>query len=249
MLKRLYWVFAALVLLSGLSAAIFFGLQPRSVPKIKLSSFASPLDVAGAIHKRLLLELQQSSVLMLGLWPGQPREGEVLNQLLKFIHVEFPTALIIVDTALLKEDSLSSVKFDELGQTLSLDVRDDLTSVDQMIQASKKENKKVIVVTASFFASQLLHDGPAARLGKQFNNEVTSLSMAPFPKDRNEEGTHEVQCVTGEDQTGTGPLGCAVIHKARSIYRKSKDPRLWQAMLDLVGGRDYLLLIVPPSPH
>lgn len=247
MFKRLYWIVTALLFASGIAVVVYFSLEPKSVPKIKLSQFATPLEAAAAVHKRLDLELRDAKVLMIGVWPGQKQEGEVLAGLLKFLHADAPNAVTILDRALVQEESMAAVPFEDFGTTLSFGVRDDVPSMVPVIQAALAEGKKVFIVTASYFSSQLLGYGPASKLVGEYQLPITSISMAPFPLDRTDEARHEVQCITGEDGAGTGPLGCNVIYKARSVYRKKKDPNRWNAMLDLVGGRDYLWLIIPPQ--
>lgn len=233
-------VFGPLVI-GGLVTVLYFGLQPRSVPKINLSSFSTPEEAGQAVGKRLWLELKDAPVLLLGVWPNHPEDIEVVRGLLNSLTEPGQGYDVVV-----VEPQLPGVDVFVGAQSISL--RDEAARFVEGVKNARAQGKRVVAIVPSMFSSRLIAEGPADRLKKEFELDFVSLSIAPFPFSRDEEGTFEVQCMTGGDQTGFGALGCAVIQKARQNYRKKKDPTRYQGLMDLVGNQDYLLLLSPPRP-
>lgn len=231
-----YFVVAGVVLIGGLGAAVYLGLQPRSVPKINLSHFEKAEEAGAAAAQRLWLELKAADILLLGVWPEHPEGIDAVKGVLSAMK-DSPYDIVVVEKDLKNGE--------RLGAAQVISVRSDLPGFVEGVKVARAQGRRVAAVLPSLYASQLIADGPARRLKAELGS-ITSISLAPFPRSRDEEEKFPVKCETGERHS-IGALGCAVLHKARVIYRKKKDPRKFAATLDLVGESDYLFLLSPPK--
>lgn len=241
MKKIVYFVVSAAVLLTGLAAVIYFGDQPRSESQIALSFFDSPEAVATAIEQRLEPQFREADILLLGVWPGFENEIDLARALLR-AFADSPSRYDIV----LIEGGLPGAG--KVPEATTINFRDDMPGVVEGLLKAKREGKRVAIIVPSLFASRLLTGGPADHLKNEFHVGSMNLSMAPFPHRREDEKAFPIQCSTDADaEGGHGPLSCAIIHRARMMYRKSKRADKYVLSLDLVGDRDYLMLVTPPG--
>lgn len=208
---------------------------------MNLSFFERPEKISEAVGMRLRLELQGAPLLLLGVWPGRAEEVIWVQDLLgKLKEKELHYDVVVV------QEDLPG--FENFPANEKISFRDELSRFAAGAKDLLTQGRRVVVIAPSVFTTQLLSGNPADRLKTEFGLDPVSLSAAPFPHLREEEKGFEVACITGAtDPSGTGPFGCAVLHKARSMYRKKKQADRFAASLDQVGLKDYLLLMTAPK--
>ena len=238
MKKAIYFTLVGIVMVAGLVTAIYLSIQPRSVPKIDYSEFVQPERIGQAMAMGMRAEFQDANILILGVWPGRREEVQAYKALIDSLNEPGLHYDVVV--------SEPNIPYSEVfGATQEVSLRDDLKSFEEGARKTLADGKRLVILTASPFASRLVKDNQANQLMKD-GLPAVSMSAAPFPRNRVEEAKLEIPCLTTGDDTGIGSFGCAVLNKARSIYRKKKDPTKYSATLDLVGAQDYLFLLDPP---
>ena len=239
MKKVIYFTVFGSLLLSGLVGAIYFGIQPRSVPKIDYSEFVDPSRIGQAMSRGLRVEIQESPILLLGVWPGRIEEVQAFKALIDGLAADgVHYDVVAVDPGL---------PYKELfGATQEISLRDDLPRFEEGARQAIAQGKKIVLLTATPFASRLVKENQANQLLAD-GIQAVSFAAAPFPRSREQEKDFEIECLTAGDDSGVGSFGCAVLNKARTIYRKKKNLTKYSATLDLVGSMDYLFLLDAPA--
>lgn len=233
-------ILMAVVVLLGLIAVMYYGVQPRAIAKIKISEFTNLEEASNAIQLRLRQELQMNSVLLIGVESGKT-ELENLAQTLLLRQMSDPifnrqTLFIDQDLEQLMP-SLSGL----VGERLSVQ-----KDKDRLLSALRTANEKklnVAVVLPAEFAAGMLKDSAAEFLHK---NEIKFLSLIFMSLSRNREQEQQttIPCrVADHDLEGTGSLGCEAIQLARMNYRKKMHAGQWVGLLSQVSATDYLFLI------
>lgn len=241
MAKTIYFTLAGLVVATGMGIVIFFGLQPRSIPKVDFSQFENARGLGEATVRRLPLEIKAAPLLFVGVWPGKPENVEALKGFidsLKDPELHYDVTVI--------ESRLEGFEGWE-GERMNLS--EEMPRFAGGIKTALEQNKRVLVISPTAFSSQLLAVNVPMRLKSEYGIDATSFSIAPFPLSRVEEKSFPLICETNnKDEAAMGVLGCAVVQKARSMYRKKKDPKKYSGAVAQVGLHDYLMLLAPPPP-
>ncbi len=234
--KKIYWALVGLLAICGMAMVIYFGIQPRPIPKIKLSQFETPTVLANSLLLRLREEIQKSPVLFLGVQSERPEQIEVWKQF--FIHNQEPGMkydLIVADQFLPGIDLLEPQE--------KMASKELATELIAGVEAARAAGKRVAIVVPTFYSAQLIH-GNLANIYKQTTGQVPmSLSLSEFPRSREQEKTMLNPCiVAGVDQTGFGPFGCMLVQTARANYRKHFQAGKYVGLVDQVGLKDFLVL-------
>lgn len=241
-MSKLYFVFIGLLFALGIGFVVYFGIQPRPVAKIDLSLFPVPGDMGVALTRSLQQEIKGTRLLLLGITPGDEKNGAALwRGFLKSL----------TDGGLPVNRTLVDVAFPDLDlgvKTEMVDLRNQLPAIGEALHtALKNEPGWIVIVAPTFYTSQHLTISPAARLVSEFKLQPISISSAPLPRTRDDEKTYPIPCVTNDEATGTGPLGCLFLQRARTLYRKLKDSDKYQGVADQIGLKDYVVLMLEPS--
>ena len=72
--KALSWLYICgflFIIFCGVTAAIYFGTKPKSIPKISLSHFVTPEEFGQNIYKRLRQEVNENHLIFLGIQENQ----------------------------------------------------------------------------------------------------------------------------------------------------------------------------------
>ena len=230
-MKRLYIAFIGLLLVGGLVGIVYFGIQPRPIPKIKLSHFENETVIANSVLLRLGGEIQAAPLLLIGLDPEQEQifsvvEGFV-NQLQassrKFDHV-------IVDSHL--------VRLPQILNSESLDLRSLYSGLPDL-----SRRQRIIVVTHVDHASGLIKSQLVDYLRSQ-GVHPTSFLFLDYPVSRENEKLLPYRCHSDvADVTGRGRLDCIILQLSRSTYLKQKPtPNGFSGLVNQIGATEYLLL-------
>ncbi|RYZ81626.1 MAG: hypothetical protein EOP06_23180 [Proteobacteria bacterium] len=240
-MKYIYWICASIVLLSGIGFSVYFGVQPKSIPKITYSHFETPSKLADAIVLRMNQELKGMPLVFLGVMPGRTQDLEVWKSFLQQSHIpgmQYQALVVDPDLPGAVEAFPGAVKIDLQRET------------ERFIEGAKKAREqglRMAVIVPTIYSSQILKDNPVSTIKKTSDLQPASFSLVGFPRNADQEKTQDLPCLMGPgDRKGTGDIGCVVQNKARLIYRKKSKPAMYEGLMDLVGERDYLILFNAP---
>ena len=231
-----------LTTLSGMVAVVFFGLQPRPIPKINLSVFPSPSHVANAVLVSLPGELQESSIVVIGMNPRNPFLKQSLEYFLMLIQTQ-PSRF----GAVVADESFSDL---QVPTDLSFEHFSFAQQKDRLLSGLKTiQEKKVhlLMLVPQSEASHKIPQSLVSELQKSVGEQpIMSLIFSNFPRRREDESNLEIPCNTGpKDSEQTGSLGCLILQSSRVLYRKHLKAGTWVGLLNQVGGSDYVFLITP----
>lgn len=240
-MKYLYGILAAVVLLCGIGFSVYFGIQPKSIPKITYSHFSEPAKMSDAIILRLNQEIKGAPLLMLGVTPGRKMDLEVWKAFLEQSQIpELQYQALIVDPEL----PFASEMF---PSAVKLDIKADVARFIEGAKKAREQGLRMAVIVPSIYASQRLQGNPADRIRKESDLTPMSFSIMGFPRSTEQEAAMPIKCVMGSnDRDGIGAMGCMAEQKARLVYRKKSKPGFYEGMMDQVGERDYLVLFNAP---
>ena len=230
-----WWIFLGVLMVFGMTASIYFGLGPRPVPKIKLSKFERPEVMSHALALRLRQELTSANFLILGLDQHDNDQTRIWQELLKHLQQEgIGYSVVLADVAL-----NGGVDF---PGAVPLDFLNNFQPIVDVIKQNLNEGKRVVAIVPSIYSAQFIHGNWAWRLREEVKLNPMSMTLQWFPRSREQEKDMRIPCVVqGVDLQGTGPFGCLVVQKARTVYLKKMDGP-YVGLADLIGLNDYLVL-------
>jgi len=233
--KRIYWVLFGLIVLSGLVAMIYFGIQPRPVPKIKISQFENHTVLSNALLLRLREELRQNQLLFLGAEPERPEHLQIWKEFLRLNQEPGSRYDVVVI-----EQFFGVQDFPEATQMAT---KENFDVFLEGTQRAVAEGKRVVVIVPTVYASQAVYGNLVHNYKLRTKTHPMSLSITDFPRSREAEKEMLHPCIVeGVDTSGMGPFGCLVVQTARANYRKRFPPGQTIGLVQLVGLKDYLIL-------
>lgn len=224
-----------LMVLAGVIFTLKFGMRPRPLPKINISSFETPLKLAESIELRLREEIKSMPILILGYQPEKPHQLELIKEFLKSNkepgmnyetvvadeHLELPT---------------------ELGVSEKIDTNQKVEALAQGLKTALEQKRRVALIVPSIYSAQLVGGNVADLLKRQYQLPITSFTVVELPRTREQEKEVSIPCLmTDADNTGTGSLGCAILQAGRATYRKKMPPGFRTGMMDQRGSSDYFI--------
>jgi hypothetical protein len=231
------WVSFAVLVVTGLGFTFYYGIQPRPAQKIKLSKFESPGIAANAMKLRLREEIKAAPVMFWGLDATHVHSIEILKSFLtapKDSGVTYDH--VIWDSAL-------GVPPADLGLEV-FDFAQEPQRFVSGVQGALAQKMRILAVTSIWNSSQTFPMSFASQVREKSNIQSLSMTFLDFPRTRSAESNLQIPCKVGNaDDTGSGKLGCLVLMKARSLYRKKFNPGEWVGLLDQVGLTDYVFLM------
>lgn len=241
-MKYLYGISAAVVLIAGIGFSVYFGIQPKSIPKITYSHFQTPAKLSDAILLRLNQELKGAPLVMLGVMPGRKLDLEVWKAFLEqsqYPELKYQALVIDPELPFAKELFPSAVR---------MDLKTELSRFIEGAKNAREQGLRMAIIVPSIYASQRLQENPADLVRQRTDLAPMSFSMMGFPRSPEQEADMSIKCAMGSnDRDGIGALGCMTEHKARLVYRKKSKPGFYEGLMDQVGERDYLVLFNAPS--
>ncbi len=233
---KLYWTIVALVLVGGLTTAIYFGLQGKSVPLIKWSHFSNADEASQAVKSRMKQELSRYQFYFIGPHPRKPLHIQTAINITEWLRSQGKN-ILIVDTLMLEQNpSLQDLKPD-----LVLDLGREKEKFLAGIKAIDIETK-VIVFAPNIYVTHFSAQSPVAQMQEQLGNYIV-LSFVNFPGSREEEKEYEFPCRTADSEGTQLDLGCFVLGQARSKYLKKKVEGKTPGFLNLVRSREYMFFL------
>ena len=234
--KYVSWIALGILVLVGLTVSIYFSLQPRPIPKIKYSAFSQPQDISRAIVDRLRLEIKQSPLVFLGLNPENPEHYQVWQSFLDDLKKEnIGFDVVVVDPHLPYKKMLTYIE--------EIDINLESERFYQGILTAQKKQKRIAVILPTVYSTYLIEQTPVSRLLRDHQIHGLSFSMSSFPTSATAELQFAYPCVPEqEDRLGTRNLGCMIIGKAKTTYRKKLPEGKRAGLVDQVGQNEYLVL-------
>lgn len=241
-----YILCATAVIVGGVYFAFTFGLKPKPIPKISWSHFSSPEEFGVAVYNRLRLEIVGQNLVFFGVLPERQNHYLAWKGLLDSLESENKFQHIIVDSSLPHKNLLPSTEV--------VSMIENQAAVVETIKNIIALKKRVAIVLPTTYMSYLVKDNFYALLarslyqqedGRKFDVDWMTFTLSSFPLTREEESSMEIPCDTDvKDTDGSGELGCVVVTKARTLYRKKgRVEGKLPAVLDQVGTKEYLGLL------
>lgn len=243
-MKWFYWSLMSVILLAGIGVSVYFGIQPKPVPKITLSGFENPEEMGQSIVKRLRLEIQAAPIVYLGVIPEQKAHYQIWQEFLKVSQEpSLKYDLLIIEKNLPYQESFDKTGF---AQVEVLDLKQDFDRLAQGLKKAAEQKMRVAVLAPSIYISTLLKGNTADRLKSESGVKAVSFSTSTFPLNSEQEKNMDIPCILNEqDHSGAGPLGCFVAHSARPFYRKKKVINKYPGAVNQVGAQEYLVIFNP----
>jgi hypothetical protein len=238
--KYLIGFFVA-IMISGMVAVIFFGIQPRAVAKVNLSQFSNANQVANTILMSMPQEIHESPIVFFGVNPQDP-----------FLIESLQNFLILAQSQPLKFDAiLADESFAQLQVPLGLSfehfpLRQQKERLVSGLKGVLEKKLHLLVLLPSVEASHKLEGSLVSQIQPMLVNEQNFLSLvfANFPRRREDEAQMQIPCNTGSaDQGQVGSVGCLILQTSRSLYRKHLTAGQWVGLINQVGITDYLFLL------
>lgn len=241
-----YIIGASAVVIGGVYFAVAFGLKPKPIPKISWSHFVSPEEYGASVYKRLRLEILSQNLVFFGVLPERQNHYLVWKGFFESLEAENRFQHIIVDSSLSYKELIPSTEV--------ISAIENQAAVVETVKNIIATKKRVAIVLPTTYISYLVKDNFYALLtrslydqteGRKFDVDWMTFSLSSFPIKREDEPSLEIPCNTDvKDQGGSGALGCMVVMKARTLYRKKErvEGKL-PGVLDQIGTKEYLGLI------
>lgn len=247
-MKKSTWAYilsATAVIIGGVYFAFTFGLRPEPIPKISWNHFESPSEFGENIYKRLRLEVLSQNLVFLGVMPERENHYKTWKGFLDSLEAENRFEHVIVDSSLTYRN--------QIPFTEEINLIENQIAVVASIREIIQTKKKVAIVLPTTYISYLVKDNFYTLLTRSLYDPETqtkldvdwiTFSLVGFPLSRDEEKSVDIPCDTeAKDPDGSGALGCMVILKARTLYRKKRVEAKTPAVLDQIGTKEYLGLI------
>jgi len=235
-LNKTYWFVAFLVILGGLIFCIYMGLQPKSIPKIKLSSVDKAALFGEAVFQRLRQEINGSRVILLGIMPEFLEQKEFAKGFVNALRSEHSDIMVVSDFRFELKDFL--------GAEEALNPEVSGSDVANSLQYVFKQNKKALLVVPIVHTSHFIQRNLVNSLRQNSpEGDVLAISVSDFPLNSKQESQTTILCRNEvADPTGYGSLGCMIAGKARSNYYKKTPEKPYIGLMDQVGLNDFLVL-------
>lgn len=213
----------------------YMNIQPRTIPKIKLSVFTSPTVAANALALRLQEEFRSHPVWVWGLHPEDSFHQEVLREFLKQSFENFPPFTHVwLDSSLETELPLIPRR---------VTFKDSAAGLAEELKEASARGQRILVITVTPFAASFLKGGPAWTLARKEDLKFMTLLFSDLPRRREQENRMAFPCILPHrDRSGTGDLGCRILQRARVLYRKSMEKGARVGVMDQVSGHDFLFM-------
>lgn len=236
-MTKVFWGVVFAVVVGVMVWFSFSNVQPRTIPKIKLSPFETPRVAANSIWLRLQEELKSSPNWLWGLDPSDEFQKEILKT---FLHESPGNAPAFSEIWADRE-----LGFDVPEKTRTVSLKATPEKVAEELQKTTSEGKRVLLITVTPYAASFLKGGPAWRMKAQDPKlSFYSLLFSDFPRRRIDEAKMVFPCLLGNaDKNGIGDLGCQIQQRARALYRKTQPSGSRVGVMDQISGQDFLFLI------
>lgn len=228
----------------GMGSVVWFGIQPKPIPKIKLSEFADVATASNSFQIRMRQDMKAWSVLFLGVEEGVEIQQEIVTHFVSTNQEpSWKYDVVLVDSRLPIFMGLAGVESFELGKEKERLLRG--------VRAAIERDLRLLIIGFSADASQLIPQSLANEINASLVDSqdsqirpVVSVVFSEFPRSRDQEANLRIPCVTSPSSPNYSysGLSCMALQRARLHYRKRLTAGSWVGLLDQVGATDYLWL-------
>jgi hypothetical protein len=235
---KLYWSVVVFVLVGGLTVALYFGLQGRSVPLIKWSHFSDAREVSDAIQSRMSQELQPYQIYFIGPHPLKPLHVQAALNIVEWLRGQGPS-VVIADKLMVEQNPLVQ----NLKADLVLDLSREKARFLEGIKNISPESK-VIVLAPNIYVTHFLPQSPVSEMREDLKGmKYIVLSFMTFPGSRDQEKDFEFPCRTSDSSADQLDLGCFILGQSRPQYLKTKIENKTPGFLNLVRSQEYMFFL------
>lgn len=251
MTTRALLVFYACLIVLGVGAVVYFGIQPKPVPIIHFSQFENSTVFTESIFSRLKTQIDMTSFLF---WGFDPEDEIQFQNLVNWIEVNQNTDKKF-DALVIDEKMYSTFEKSPLllGRFKNVDhflLNQEFPRFLSGLEKAKELGLRLLILTSPIEASNHIEKSIVHKLlmekkeYKTKENLFLSFIFSRFPRNRDQESQMSIPCNTGDqDRTGTASLGCLILQNARGNYRKKMKADTWVGQMDQIGFAEYLILI------
>ncbi len=233
---KLYWAIVVVVVVTGLTTAIYLGLEGKSVPLIRWSHFADAKEVSTAIQTRMSQELRPFQVYFLGPHPRKTLHIQSAINVAQWLRSQGPS-IVIVDTIMAEENP----EIRAMNADLILDLGQEKDRFLEGLKALAADTK-VIVIAPNIYVTHLSPQSAVSQIQTQLPKYVV-LSFFNFPGSREEEKDFEFPCRTSDSSASQLDMGCFILGQSRKFYVKSRIEGKTPGFLNLVRSGEYMFFL------
>lgn len=229
----------------GIFSILRYGYKPAPVRVMKPSFFAQPEEIGATVYRRFFSPIEQHKVLVFGVPPAPDFHRQIVRGLLLAAVAEkLPFQAVVMEEQMPPLDLTGLPEMEKY--TLRMNTPTQADWIDLMAKL-KKEDKRVLVYSASVFTSHILTGNAVARYEEKTGERLFTISSLMLSLAAAQEHKVDPPCVGSErDANGGAPLGCAAMLVSRGLYRKEFPKDRFVAIMNSPKPEDYLLLVAPP---
>ena len=230
MKNKILYGLLGVAILAGLTFSIIFGLKPRPVIKIKLSKFETPDKLATAVQTIMFPEISSSKIFAFGYQPEEPDQMFVIKHWYKSGLAD----VWLADENLPLDEDFKNIE--------RINTYKDKEQISNRVFEYFQLNKKVGLILPSVYSSQMIPGNFVDFFKRDKKIPITSISLVELIRKRDDEKLARIPCLVPDtDQTGMGPLGCAILQQSRMLYKKKLEPGKKVGYVDQRGVFDFLV--------
>jgi hypothetical protein len=242
-MSRWIWIAIAVAISTSVYFTIRYGLSPKPIPVINLTSFGNEEEIGAVVYRRLRQNILQERLLILGSNPDLTNPQEVWTGFLK-------TALadkIKIDVLFQRTNThsipqIGAIEIVPFDQTAAVSGK---LVVD--VKARLQRGHIVVVHATTIEASHLIKNSLSKQLDSVLRQPVLSIATMALAVGKEEEEGIQALCLdAGKDEHGHFRLNCAAMKAARKVKRKKPDPSKMWAVLERHGLKEFLLFVHRP---
>lgn len=238
MLKTI-WAAIIVVFVVFVFAVLRWGINPRALVLIAPSEFDQPAKIGETAFLRLMQEVGEQQVVIIGGIPNNPTSNEIaLGFFAQAKKDQRPFSTVMTQTEMpLALDGAQHIDFNGDSEQIAATIR------------NLHAGERLFIYTVNIFATHLLHDNPIQRLEHILNRKLMTVTIMGLALKATEISQLDPPCRGLErDQQGTAPLGCVALTRSKGLFRKHLTDKRFVMLLDQQGATDYLMLVHAPRP-
>lgn len=239
-MTKTFWILSTVLVVSAMSVVIVLNLGPKNVPVIKPSHLENPQQLGTAISNRMRDQMHKDSVVWLGVMSENPLHYAIWESFLKTSEEQgFKFDYIVA------AQELNNIPQGMVSE--KVDLRGNLDGFADGIKSLTQQGKRVAVLVPSEYATRTVVSGIGHVYAQKFQDKPLALAIFTYPRDLEESRAMPIPCVTVNDNTGNGELGCELQLKGKILAKKQKQKDKYFAAMDLVGEKDYHIYFSAPK--
>lgn len=234
-----YWVIVVTVLVSGLTAALYFGVRGgKAIPLIKWSHFQNAEEVSHAIQTRMSQELKPYQIYFIGPHPQKPLHIQAAINIVSWLKSQ-NSSVLIIDPILLEQN----LTLQSLNPDLKLDLG---REKERFLEGLSKvgSEQRIIVLAPNIYVTHLISESSVSQMqGALEKLNYITLSFMNFPGSRDQEKDFEFPCRAMESSKAGLDLGCFILGQSRVYYSKMRIEGKTPGFLSRVRSREYMFFL------